>query len=82
MTGLKLGLARCWRTIIAVEFIAATNFGLGYMIWDAYEYLDVTTVYGGIILLGVIFYTIEKTVVRELEKRTIEKWGVVSKHEW
>ncbi|MCD6108944.1 MAG: ABC transporter permease [Thermoplasmata archaeon] len=82
VTGLKLGLARCWRTIIAVEFIAATNFGFGYMIWDAYEYLDVTTVYGGIILLGIIFYTIEKTLIREIEKKTIEKWGVVSKHEW
>jgi len=82
MTGLKLGLARCWRTIIAVEFIAATNFGLGYMIWDAYEYLDVTTVYGGIILLGIIFYLMEKTLVRTVERRTIEKWGMVTKHEW
>jgi ABC-type nitrate/sulfonate/bicarbonate transport system permease component len=79
--GLKLGLARCWRTIIAVEFIAATNYGLGFMIWDSYEYLNVTVVYGGIILLAVIFFTIEKTIIRELEKRTIERWGVVQQHE-
>ena len=79
--GSKLGLARCWRTIIAVEFIAATSYGLGYMIWDAYEYLNVTVVYAGIILLAVIFFLIEKTIIREIERRTIERWGVVNTHE-
>lgn len=79
--GIKLGLARCWRTIIAVEFIAATNYGLGFMIWDSYEYLRVSIVYGGIILLAIIFFIIEKIAIRELEKRTIEKWGVIHKHE-
>jgi len=75
--GVKLGLARCWRTIIAVEFIAATGYGLGYMIWDAYEYLNVTIVYTGILILAIVFFTIEKTIIREVEKKTIDKWGVL-----
>ncbi len=77
INGIKLGLARCWRTIIAVEFIAATGYGLGYMIWDAYEYLNVTVVYAGIIILAVLFFAMEKTIIRDLEKRTIDKWGVM-----
>jgi ABC-type nitrate/sulfonate/bicarbonate transport system permease component len=79
--GSKLGLARCWRTIIAVEFIAATSFGLGYMMWDAYEYLNVTVVYSGVIILAVTFFIIEKTIIRYIEKRTIELWGVVQTNE-
>jgi len=76
-TGVKLGLARCWRTVIAVEFIAAANWGLGYMIWDAAEYLRAGIVYGGIILLAVIFTIIEKGLIVPFERITIEKWGMV-----
>ena len=79
--GSKLGLARCWRTIIAVEFIAATSYGLGYMIWDAYEYLNVTVVYSGVIILAITFFIIEKTIIRYIEKRTIERWGVFQTNE-
>lgn len=79
--GSKLGLARCWRTIIAVEFIAATSYGLGYMIWDAYEYLNVTVVYSGVIVLAITFFVIEKTIIRYIEKRTIERWGVIQNNE-
>jgi len=75
-TGFKLGLARGWRTIIAVEMIAATLLGLGYMIFAARDYLRPSIVYGGIMILAVIFFLIER-IVRLIEKRTIEKWGMV-----
>lgn len=81
IVGIKLGLARCWRTIIAVEFIAATSYGLGYMIWDAYEYLQVTTVYAGILLLAITFFAIEKLLIDTLEKHTVIKWGVIQHHD-
>jgi len=76
--GVKLGLARGWMTIIAVEFIAASNWGLGYMIWNATEYLQADTVYGGILVMILIFILLEKTLVRGLENRTIAKWGMIT----
>jgi len=76
-TGIKLGLARCWRTVIAVEFIVAADRGLGYMIWDAASYLRASIVFGGIILTALIFASIEKGMIRPLERVTIEKWGMV-----
>ena len=76
-TGMKLGLARCWRTVIAVEFIAAANWGLGYMVWGAAEYLNAGIVYGGIILLALTFTLIEKGLINLFESMTIEKWGMV-----
>jgi ABC-type nitrate/sulfonate/bicarbonate transport system permease component len=77
LTGLRLGLARCWRTVVAVEFIAATDWGLGYMIWEAAEYLRSGIVLGGIVLLGCLFVFVDRGLFGFLESRTIEKWGLV-----
>ncbi len=79
-TGFKLGLARGWRTIIAVEMIAASIWGLGYMIFDAREFIQTPVIYGGIMILAIIFFLIENTVVRWAEKNTVVKWGMVIEH--
>lgn len=77
LLGLKLGFARCWRTVVAVELIAATNWGLGYMIWDAAEYLQSPTVYGGIVLMIAVYYVLDHLLIGQLEKNTIKKWGML-----
>lgn len=78
LLGLKLGFARGWRTVVAVELIASTNWGLGYMIWDAAEYLQSATVYGGIILMIVVYFLIERLFLGVLEHRTINRWGMLN----
>ena len=77
LAGLKLGWARCWRTVIAVEFVAAASWGLGYMIWDAAEYIRSGVVYGGIILLMLVYFAIERTLFRTVERWTVERWGMI-----
>ncbi len=76
-TGLKLGLARGWKTVIAVEMIAASMWGLGFMIFDAREFLHPSVIYAGIIVLALIYYFIEHVVIKYIEKHTIEKWGML-----
>jgi len=75
-TGFKLGLARGWRTIIAVEMIAASLWGLGFMIFDARDYLQPSIIYGGIIVLAALYFFIE-SLIKLIEQKTIEKWGMV-----
>lgn len=75
-TGFKLGLARGWRTIIAVEMIAASLWGLGFMIFDARDYLRPSIIYGGIMILAGVYLIIEG-LVKLVERRTIGKWGMV-----
>jgi len=75
--GLKLGWARCWRTVIAVEFVAAASWGLGYMIWDAAEYIRSGVVYGGIILLMIIYLVIERVLIGTVERLTVRRWGMI-----
>jgi ABC-type nitrate/sulfonate/bicarbonate transport system permease component len=76
-TGIKLGLARCWRTVIAVELIAASDWGLGFMVWDAAEHLNAAVVFGGIIILSLTYIVIERGLILPVERMTIEKWGMV-----
>lgn len=78
-TGVKLGLARCWRTVVAVELIAAANWGLGYMIWDAAEYMNSGVVYGGILILGLTYVVIEQALILPLERVTVVRWGMMRK---
>jgi ABC-type nitrate/sulfonate/bicarbonate transport system permease component len=77
LAGIKLGWARCWRTVIAVEFVAAASWGLGYMIWDAAEYIRSGVVYGGIILLMIIYSVIEWVFIGTLERATVRRWGMI-----
>ena len=77
LTGFKLGLARGWRTIIAVEMIAASLWGLGFMIFDAREYLQPSIIYGGILVLAIIYLLIENVLIKWIERHTVERWGMV-----
>jgi NitT/TauT family transport system permease protein len=76
LTGLKLSVARTWRTIIAVEMIAASTFGLGYMIFDARELLNMEHMFAGILLSGFIYMLIEFLGIRFIEIYTVERWGM------
>lgn len=78
LNGVRLGLARGWMTIIAVEFVAASNYGLGYMIWNATEYLRADIVYGGILIMILLFYVLDKMLVRSVESRTVYRWGMLT----
>lgn len=80
-TGFKLGLARCWRTIIATEFLSAAIEGLGYFIFfnrTLETRLTRINIYVGIFILAIVFYLIELGI-KLIEKRTIEKWGMIRK---
>ncbi len=78
LNGVRIGLARGWMTIVAVEFIAASNWGIGYMIWNAAEYLRADVVYGGILVLIILYFVIERMTIRSLENRTVLRWGMLS----
>lgn len=77
LNGVKLGLARSWMTVVAVELIASTRWGLGYMIWNAAENLRADIVYGGILLLIVTYFLLEKLLINMIETKTIVRWGMI-----
>lgn len=74
MSGLKLGMAHSWRTLVAAEMLAAVSAGLGYMIFAARSYMDVSTMFVGIVCLAIIGLLIEHGIFGPLENATLRKW--------
>lgn len=75
ITGLRIGLGYGWRALVAGEMIAATS-GLGFMIFDARNYLKTDEVIVGMATIGLFWALVERVLLKPLEKKTIERWGM------
>lgn len=79
LTGLKIGWAFAWRTLIAAELVFGTTSGSGGLGWFIYENkntLDIPVVFAGLFAVIVIGLLVEGLVFRTLELRTVRKWGM------
>jgi NitT/TauT family transport system permease protein len=74
LTGFKLGLAHSWRTLVAAEMLAAASFGLGYMIFAARAYADVSSMFVGIAMLAMMGFLLEHILFGSIERATIRRW--------
>jgi len=74
-TGTRVGFGYGWRALVAGEMIAASK-GLGFMIFEARDFLKTDEVIVGMITIGLFWATVERFVLRPLERRTIERWGM------
>jgi taurine transport system permease protein len=73
LTGVRIGLAAGWSTLVAAELIAATR-GIGFMIETASQFLVTDLVIGGIAVIAIVAYTMEISL-RWLQKRLAPWWG-------
>jgi ABC-type nitrate/sulfonate/bicarbonate transport system permease component len=69
--GMRVGIGVAWTCLVAAELIAA-DVGLGWLVQDAGQELQVGMLFVGIIAIGLIGYTME-LVIRALE-RLIVPW--------
>jgi NitT/TauT family transport system permease protein/taurine transport system permease protein len=76
VTGIRTGLGFAWRGLIAAEMIA-TNVGLGYMLFVARDFYRTEVIVMGMIVIGIIWLLIDRLLLAPLERRTIERWGMV-----
>ena len=75
MTGLRLAFGYGFRSLVAGEMVVGTS-GLGFMIFDARSYMRSDLVMVGMIVIGLIGLSIDKTLLKSLERRTIDRWGI------
>ena len=78
LTGLRLGLAQAWRTLVGIEMLAAVPWGLGWMIFGAREFLNTDVMLAGVVVIGVIGLALEKLVFQKLEEYTVMRWGMMT----
>ena len=65
LTGMRIGIGFGWTTLVAAEMVAAT-VGLGHMVLDASNFLVTDVVVMGIVVIGMIAYTLD-LLMRRLE---------------
>jgi NitT/TauT family transport system permease protein len=81
LAGLKLGWAFAWRTLIAAELVfgaAAEGGGLGWFIFASRNELDIPSAFAGLLTVILIGFTVENVIFRNIEERTLVRWGMQS----
>jgi NitT/TauT family transport system permease protein len=81
LSGLKVGWAFAWRTLIAAELVFGTTSGSGGLGWYIYEnknLLDIPAVFAGLFTVIIIGLLVESLIFRTVEQATIRKWGMQS----
>jgi NitT/TauT family transport system permease protein len=78
LSGFRLGLARAWRAGLAGEFVAASDWGLGYAIFDSREELDTAFMVIGILTIAIVGFTMEKLMFEKIESVTVVRWGMMT----
>ncbi|MCX7146327.1 MAG: ABC transporter permease subunit [Sulfuritalea sp.] len=79
LTGLKIGWAFAWRTLIASELVFGVSSGSGGLGWYIYEnknQLEITNVFAGLFMVIMIGLAVENLIFRYIESRTVRKWGM------
>ncbi|HEX7052888.1 MAG TPA: ABC transporter permease [Burkholderiales bacterium] len=78
LTGLRLALAQAWRILVAVEMLAAVDWGLGYLIFGSREFLNTDAMLAGIAMIALIGVSLEKLAFEPIERYTVVRWGMMT----
>ncbi|KQP39385.1 ABC transporter permease [Methylobacterium sp. Leaf106] len=79
LSGLKIGWAFAWRTLIAAELVFGASSGrggLGWYIFQNRNELYTDRVFAGLVLVVVIGLVIENVVFAAFERLTVRRWGM------
>ena len=77
--GLKIGWAFAWRTLIAAELVFGASSGSGGLDWYSFQNrneLNTDRVFAGLIAVILIGLFVENVVFRQIEARTVVRWGM------
>jgi NitT/TauT family transport system permease protein len=77
ITGLRLAFQRAWIAVVGAEMLAASAFGLGWVIFDAKEFLNADIMLASLAVIGAIGFVFERLVFGVLERTTVLRWGMV-----
>jgi len=76
IAGLRQSFLRAWIAVIGAEMLAASDWGLGWVIFDAKEFLNTDVMLAALAVIGLIGFVTERLVFGSLERATIYRWGM------
>lgn len=71
LVGMRIGLGSAWGTLVAAELIAAQE-GLGFRMQQAQLYYDLSTIFVGLISIGVLGLLMDRLLL--LAERRLTRW--------
>jgi len=77
IAGLRQAFLRSWIAVVGAEMLAASDWGLGWVIFDAKEFLNADVMLASLAVIGCIGYGFERLVFGMLERTTVMRWGMV-----
>jgi NitT/TauT family transport system permease protein len=77
ITGLRQAFLRAWIAVVGAEWLAASDWGLGWFIFDAKEFLNADVMLAALAVIGAIGFVFERLVFGALERATVLRWGMV-----
>jgi NitT/TauT family transport system permease protein len=83
LSGIKIGWAFAWRTIIAAELVfgvAARQGGLGWFIYQHRFELNTDLVFAGLLTVILIGLAVENLCFKWIERKTVLRWGMSTSH--
>ena len=81
LTGLKIGWAFAWRTLIAAELVFGVSSGSGGLGWYIFEHknqLLIPNVFAGLLTVILFGLLVENLIFKTIETRTVQRWGMQS----
>jgi len=76
IAGLRQSFLRAWVAVIGAEMLAASDWGLGWVIFDAKEFLNTDVMLSSLVVIGFIGFVSERLVFGSIERATIYRWGM------
>jgi NitT/TauT family transport system permease protein len=77
ITGMRQAFLRSWIAVVGAEMIAASDWGLGWVIFDSKEYLQTDVMMASLVVIGFIGFVFERVVFGSLERFTVLRWGMM-----
>src|SRR5690606_19847163 len=81
LTGLKVGWAFAWRTLIAAELVFGVSSGaggLGWFIFERKNQLQIPDVFAGLLTVILFGLLVENLLFKTIERRTVRRWGMAT----
>jgi NitT/TauT family transport system permease protein len=79
LSGLKIGWAFAWRTLIAAELVfgvSSGSGGLGWFIFENRNLLETASVFAGLLTVMAVGLFVEGVIFRTIESKTVRRWGM------
>ncbi len=77
ITGMRQAFLRSWIAVVGAEMIAASDFGLGWVIFDSKEFLQTDVMMASLVVIGLVGFMTERLVFGSIERATVHRWGMV-----